>query len=498
MAISITRYVDITSGVGGAAAFATRDFILRAFSSNPLIPTNSFVTMTTIDDVGGMFGFQSEEYRIANFYFGFVSKNIKKPRMISFSSYTPTTRAATVIGTSKTQAVSTYSAITNGTFTVTINGVSATITGVDLSTATSLTNVATLLEAAIQANGGVGFTGATVTWNATAKKFILVSGYSGVGTIDVGGTTAATDVGNLTGLQGGLNSAGITGQTPVEAISLSAGASNNFGTFYFMDDLTLLEREALAAWNKAQNVNFIYVDKTTVTDAQTDYDALKNYGGTAITLSPIATEYPELAPALVLAATDYTATNGTQNYMFYQFGVTPSVSTNADADTYDAIRVNYYGVTQQAGRLVSFYQRGQLMGLPVDPIDMNVYANEMWLKDTVITSVMNLFLALPKISANATGGNQILLVINNAISQALNNGVISIDKTLTVIQQAYITQISGDDTAWRKVQNDGYWVGYEIQTFVNSSGANEYKFVYTLIYSKDDVIRKVEGSHVLI
>jgi hypothetical protein len=111
---------------------------------------------------------------------------------------------------------------------------------------------------------------------------------------------------------------------------------------------------------------------------------------------------------------------------------------------------------------------------------------------------MNLFLALPKISANATGGNQILLVINNAISQALNNGVISIDKTLTVIQQAYITQISGDDTAWRKVQNDGYWVGYEIQTFVNSSGANEYKFVYTLIYSKDDVIRKVEGSHILI
>ena len=43
MAISINRYVDITSGVGGTGGVRTRELVGRIFSTNQLIPTQSFM-----------------------------------------------------------------------------------------------------------------------------------------------------------------------------------------------------------------------------------------------------------------------------------------------------------------------------------------------------------------------------------------------------------------------------------------------------------------------
>ncbi|OYW78788.1 MAG: hypothetical protein B7Z19_06545, partial [Polynucleobacter sp. 32-46-5] len=85
------------------------------------------------------------------------------------------------------------------------------------------------------------------------------------------------------------------------------------------------------------------------------------------------------------------------------------------------------------------------------------------------------------------------------IDQALVNGVISVGKPLTSAQQIYITNATGDDTAWRQVQSEGYWIDVEIVAYVDTiTGTTKYKAVYVLIYSKDDVIRKVEGTDVLI
>ena len=58
--------------------------------------------------------------------------------------------------------------------------------------------------------------------------------------------------------------------------------------------------------------------------------------------------------------------------------------------------------------------------------------------------------------------------------------------------------MTDDELAWHQVQNIGYWVYCEMQQTVTTDGRTEYKAVYTLIYSKDDVVRKVEGTHVLI
>ena len=84
------------------------------------------------------------------------------------------------------------------------------------------------------------------------------------------------------------------------------------------------------------------------------------------------------------------------------------------------------------------------------------------------------------------------------MEQALFNGVISVEKPLTTVQKLYITEITGDDLAWHQVQNAGYWVDAVMQSYVTEDARTEWKCVYTLVYSKDDAIRKVEGSHILI
>ena len=183
--------------------------------------------------------------------------------------------------------------------------------------------------------------------------------------------------------------------------------------------------------------------------------------------------------------------------MFQQFTLTPSVSSNADANTYDTLEINYYGSTQQAGTLTSFYQRGSMFGLAVNPADQNVYANEIWLKDALSATIMTLLLAVSQLPANSRGSSQLTAVLQVIVNQALNNSVISIGKELTEVQKLYIANITNDPDAWQQVVNSGYWLDAAVVSYVENS-TTKYKAIYTLVYSKGDVIRKVEGTNVLI
>lgn len=499
MAISLQRYVDIISGVGAGAAVSTRELIGRFFTTNDLVPTDSQVSMTTAGDVATYFGSDSEEYERAVFWFGWTSKSVTSPKKISFARWSDEDVPSTIYGKVGTYNLADFTGVTDGDFTLTLGGSTAAVTGVALNLAASLADVAAAVETAIQENseGGAAWTGATVTYNATRGSFDFVSGDTGNDTIAVtAGTT--DDIASLLGwLDGAILSNGQDTQTITEVLTTSADASNNFGSFTFIDELTLDEVTEAAEWNLAQNVMFKYSVAVTPANASAWEDALGNIGGTTLTLSDVEGQYPEQMPMMILAATNYNSINGTQNYMFQQFNLTPSVSTNANADIYDNLRINYYGQTQTAGQLISFYQRGVMMGLPTDPLDQNTYANEIWLKDALSASIMTLLLALPKVSANSTGRSQILGNIQGVITQAVLNGTISIGKPLTDTQKSYITSLTLDDKAWQDVFNRGFWIDVNIESFVEDS-VTRYKAVYTLIYSKDDIIRKVEGRDILI
>lgn len=501
MAISFKRYVDIVSGVGGGVGVRLRDLILRLFSSSTLVPTNTVIEMESADEVGSYFGTSSPEYLRAVFYFGFISKLITAPKKIAFSRWAEIAASARIYGAKKTFAVSQFTGISTGSFKLTLGSYTADVTGVDFTTALTLSNVASILQTAIQAvvAGGADWTAATVTYNATAQRFELVGGVVGAEPVAVEAAASGTPIASLLGWDStGVFSPGVDAEEPLDAFLASVQVSDNFGSFAFIGTLTAEQVAAVALQNDTYNVKFMYLVPIAEADAATYYAALSDLSGVATILSPLSSEYPELLPAMVLAATDYNRRNSVQNYMFQLASLTPSVLTDAVADSMDASRVNYYGRTQTAGQFIEFFQRGIMMGLATDPVDMNTYANEMWLKDAAGAAIMSLLLSLARVSANTTGRGQLLAVLQGIIEQATFNGTISIGKPLNTVQKLYIGNLTGDPEAWQQVFRLGYWIDCVLESYVTQDGRTEWKAVYTLIYSKDDAIRKVDGSHVLI
>ena len=510
MAIAFSKYIQITSGVGAGVAVARRELIGRLFTINPLVPTGSILEFTTLADVGAYFGTTSEEYKRASYYFSFINKNINAPNKISYARWVNADAAPRIYGAALQTTLTALNLITDGAFSLTLGGVTNLIGGLDFSGAGSLSAVATIIQAAIRSETGTQWTAATVTYDATRSSFDFVGGSAVVAVVSVAAPGSGTNISHIigwlpeaiNGAGGAIWSNGKLAETITEVLTASTELSNNFGSFLFQPSLTLDQIIEAATWNSAidQNVLFQYMVPVTAANASSYSAALINFAGVGLTLTStaVANEYQEQMPMEILAATNYDAVNSVQNYMFYQFNRTPTVLTTVDSNFYDNLRINYYGRTQQAGRFLDFYQRGVLTGLAVNPVDMNVYANEQWLKDAAGVIIMQLLLALSKVSANTQGRIQILTVLQAAIDQALANGSISVGKILNDVQKLYISNITNDPNAWYQVQNIGYWLNCTIESFITSDSRVEFKATYTLVYSKDDVIRKVEGTHNLI
>ena len=382
MPISFDRFVSITSGVGGAATFERRDLIARMFTTSVELTTGTVMEFDSDTAVGDFFGTSSEEFRRSQFYFGFVSKLITRPRLISFARWADDQTTAMVLGGPVTMTLTELRAISDGALTVAIGDTSESLSGLDLSSATSFADVATALQTLVRTGTGTVFTGATVTFNAGRNRFELTAGEAGENTISVTAATAndAASALSLLEARGARVSAGVeAAQSITDLLTASTELSNNFGSFGFLDTLTEAQKIEATTWNDGRNVLFQFHTPVLPAEAASLSGAIIGMAGTGMTLNTAAlsNEYPEMLPMAVLAATDYTRRAATQNYMFQTASLTATVTTDADANLYDPMRVNYYGQTQTAGQLREFYQRGTLTGGAQDLVDQNTYKSTL-------------------------------------------------------------------------------------------------------------------------
>lgn len=617
--ISQSRYISIVSGVGGGAAVAQRQLIMRAVTQNSVLPPGLVAQFANSNSVGAYFGTSSEEYKRAQAYFAFVSKNVNSPKLISFARWVSTAIAPMIVGDTITKILSTFTAFTNGTLTINNGGVSSQISGINLSSATTLTQVASLLQTALQAAGviipapgnpvtgttaggtlagatyyvkttyvnalgetigsaevtqvvalnnlltvtspgaqagatgynvyvstatgtetkqnaspiniGTGWTlpttgliagaalptsnttgnaqltNASVSFNTNTNQYVLTGSTPGSGTLSASPTGLSTDLSAALGWTTGgtVLVAGQAAQTAAAAIAASAAISNNFGSFVFCTPATAMSNSditAVAQWVDAQNNMYMYSLATSLANLQTLFALISGYSGVALNvLSTTQTnDFVEQSPCEILAATDYSRAGASQNYMYYQFPTrNTTVTDDNTANIVDAARGNYIGATQSAGQTLAFYQRGVLCGGSQAAVDMNTFANEMWLKAAFTAQFMSLFLNVPEVPADDSGAAMLLGVMTPTIATAKTNGVISVGKPLSAVQQQYITSITGDSTAWRQVQTLGYWLSITFSSQTNSnSNLTEWVANYQFVYSKSDAIREVNGSDVMI
>lgn len=494
MAISIKQYIAITSGVGGSNNVRQRDLILRIFSPNHSISPDVVLEFSNSDDVKDYFGVNSEEYKRAVKYFSYISPNIVSPKLISFARDQYEVMPTQVIGESGIYDIAKIRAL-NDSITIVYNDIEYTHDSIDLSNATSLSNAASIISQKIE-KILPELSGCEITFNVLEARFeFKMSQITGAIVSFKHGVIC-----DALGLTNGISIKGVERSlSMVESISQAEEISDNYGSFVTIRKLELSEVIEVAEDNAAKNVKFIYSVGCSLNDATIYSSALMNIAGVSVNI--INDKYPdfdEQMPCTLFAATNYNAVNGTINYMFKEFSATAKVTDTATAEKLDALRINYYGQTQTAGQKVDFYQRGKLMGKSTSPTDANVYANEIWLKDKVLSALMTLQMSLGKISANRTGKNLIEGSIQGVVGLAINNGIICSNKKLNNTQKAYIAQITNEVDAWHKVSTIGYWLGVWIEEETKQDGSIEKKCVYLLVYSKDDIIRKVEGTHSLI
>jgi len=506
MAILFSKYIPINSVVGGSSIIQNRELIGRIITTNPLLPTSTVGEFTSAYDTGVYFGTTSEEYlRVSNAYFNYInSKNLSNPEKISFARWADVDTAPLIFGSKISTTLAQFQAITDGAFILTISGTSNLINGLDFSAAVSLAGVASIIQTEIRTNTGAEWTSAVVAYDNTRGGFNFTGGLTGAATISASLAGSGTEILNLIGWNTlAIFSNGADAQSITDMLTGSTNVSSNFGSFIFEPVLTLDQIIEATTWNNIvpdQNVTYQYYVPVSIANAASYSAALIDFSGTGLVVSEIPGEYPEQGPMCTLATTNYASENAVQNYMYqiYNF-LTPSVTDTTTSNTLDSLRVNYYGQTQTNGQQINFFQRGVLTGTSEDPVDMNVYANEQWLRAAFGTALINLLLAVGRIPANLDGENQInATLVEGPISAALINGTISVGKPLTLEKKNFIINITGDSNSWYQVQAIGYWLNTTITTSLTSDNRTEQNAKYTFIYSDDEAVRKIEGTHVLI
>jgi hypothetical protein len=491
MPISSNRYVDITSAVGGGDAFPTRELLLRLFTTNERVPTGSVLNFSasSLDSLRDYFGSTSEEYKRAAYYFGFISKVATSPKNIQLARWADAATSAQVFG-SKLPSLDTLKAYTAAAFDIVLAGVTFNVTALDFSAATTYADAATELQTQIQLEAGA-LAAATVVYDASRTSFVFDTNGSADGDISFTTVTAGL-IDDLGFGESAVLSNGIAVQTVTDTLSVSTTLNNNFGSYNFIDELDNDQILESAIFADGRNVEFMNLVKVTATNRAAISALISGYASSGMVLSPLASQYPELLPAAILASLDYDKPAASANFMYYTDSrLAPSVTTSTQADVNDPLTVNYYGQTQEAGVNVSFLQRGRLTGGETAPKAMGVHANEQWLKAYLKSQFLNMFIALQQVPADLAGEAIGLSYIDAGVAKALENGSISVGKTLTTTQINYITQLTGNGKAYLDVQSRGYWYKVTVNATTNL-------MEYLLIYAKRDSVDKVEGRHSLI
>ncbi len=508
MSIPQSKYVAITSAVANTAEAPYKELILRVLTSNPLFGANTIYEFTSSDNVSAFAGSLSAESKLASEYFGWVSKRAQKAAKISFMRYSFEALAPYIYSTQKLTALDVLKAVTNGSMVINMGGSAYTLSSIDFSSATSYSDIAATLQAAIRANtaGDALWTGATVTYSAENTSFILTGGATGAN--EIGYATASSGGSDISSLIGWnlatqpVLSAGTTAQTITDILNKSVDISTNFLTFGFIDPADAFNNlDAIGQFVQEQNFNYRFCfdlspsNYTTGIAIANKYDGMTAHYNINYGIEGINPAW--LMSAILPATTDYATVNGVKNYMFQEFPA-QAVSVGLDDDgtlyqTLDNLAINYNGRTQKSGKTIAFYQNG----FNANGTDTAVFDNEAWLKDHIATDILNAFLALDFISADRDGEAIITGILENNAEMALNNHVFAKGQTLDNSQKGYITQILGDADAWLDVQTNGY--KFKVSITTEASGQSVIHVgKYLLVYLKNNVIRKVEGQNVLV
>lgn len=216
MTIPASQFVQVTPGVlsAGGSPLALNGLVL---TRNYRVPTGTVLSFPSSAAVSSFFGAVSDEASIANTYFlGFDNSTIK-PSALLFYRYTDTFASAWLLSGNLSSLTLPQLQALSGTIIISVDGATFTSGTINLSTATSFSNAASLIQTGLGAYDGVtaatttiaagtatNSTAASITGNILTVGGVITGAFVVGGVLSGTGVTAGTTIlSQLTGTTGG-------------------------------------------------------------------------------------------------------------------------------------------------------------------------------------------------------------------------------------------------------------------------------------------------------
>ena len=453
MTIPASDIVVVNPGVVGSGGnpLALNGVIL---STNTLLPTAAVRSFASPDAVKAFFGAASAEYAIAQVYFlGFDNSTIK-PGTLYFSPYVNTARAAWLqSGNLSAMSLTDLQAL-SGVLTVTIDGVAKTSSSINLATATSFSDAASMIDA--------GFTSGdvAVTWNPVNSTFLFTSPTTGAASTMSFATGTLSAGLMLTSATGAILSQGADADTPATAMDAVKAATQNWVDFMTMWEPVIEDKEAFAVWTNAQNQRFMYVCW------DTDAQAIVNGSTTCFGAIAKSLQYDGVVPVYntkelaafmlgTVASIDFSRLNGRITSAFKsQSGFVPTVTDQQIAANLLENGYSFYGAYATANDQFNFLYNGQMSG---KWSWVDTFVDQVYLNAQFQLALLSLLTTVKSIPYNESGYSLIRAAMIDPISQALNFGSIRTGITMSAQQKAVVNQAAGMDVS-TIIEQQGYFL----------------------------------------
>lgn len=446
-------------------------------SASEVIPSSQLaLPFPDADSVGDYFGLDSPEYQAAVIYFQGYNNSFAKPRAFYVGRRVTQDAAPFMRGGSFNAVPSVTLAalkeIRSGGMSLTLGSHTGELGSLDFSGASSLSDVAQVLQTAIQAvtAGGDAWTKAAVTYSSLFDAFTITGGAAGEdeGVDYAAAPSSGTDVSALlllTQATGAVLSPGMDAMTPAENMEAILDLTENFVCFTTVTQPTQEDALAFAQWATGKGVNYLYI--------YWDNDPALLQAGSTSTIAAALKQANVSATcgvwnnldyaALIMgtaASIDWNRRNGTITFAFKsQDGVPANVTKGTDAVNLEAQGMNFMGDYATRNDQFIFLYPGQMFG-SWQWID--TYLNAVWLNNALQVACMNGFRQTPRVPYNQEGYTLLKSWCLDPINRALYSGIIDTGVALSESQKAQLIREAGRDIS-DELRNDGYvlQIGYD-------------------------------------
>lgn len=428
LGLNVSDVVNVQIVMSPKAA-ATRDFgsLMILGDSNVIDTVERLRLYTTLEGVAAEFGSNAPEYKAAALYFG----QTPQPSRLFVGKWARLATSAVLHGgilSNAEQAIAAFNAITNGAFTIVIDGGAATnVTALNFSADTNLNGVAAKIQAKLPA-------GVTCVWNASQARFEITSSTTGTGSTLAFATApgSGTDVRALLKIgstNGGSVVNGIAAESLLSAVQTFGNMSSAWYGLYVASSVAPSDDDvvSVAGFIEGMSASHIYgattqntavLDSTQTTDIASRLKAL----GYKRTFTQYSGNNPHAAASILGRAftVNFQGSNTTLTIKFKQEpGVAAENLTESQAATLDAKNCNVF---VQYNNDTAIIQQGEMAnGYFFD----EVHGTD-WLQNDIQTAVYNqLFTSTTKIPQTDAGINLIVATIAHRMEQAVTNGLIA-------------------------------------------------------------------------